>query len=90
MAGFFSWRCWRMQLKVVRIGFGEVLEPDQDRNYFVRICKIAFLLLIFFVQSPLILANPEGGVGGVHPSKPWRWMGKRLHHGGDICVLVFS
>ncbi len=24
------------------------------------------------------------------PSKPWRWRGKRLCHGGDVCVLVFS
>jgi hypothetical protein len=23
-------------------------------------------------------------------SKPCRWRGKRLHHGGDVCVLVFS
>ena len=25
-----------------------------------------------------------------HPTKPWRWRGKRLHHGGDVCVLAFS
>jgi hypothetical protein len=30
------------------------------------------------------------GVGYVPLSKPWRWRGKRLHHGGDVCVLVFS
>jgi hypothetical protein len=29
-------------------------------------------------------------VGYVTPSKPWRWRGKSLRHGGDVCVLVFS
>ena len=36
------------------------------------------------------LAKRLPGVGYVPPSKPWRWRGKRLHHGGDVCVLVFS
>ena len=36
------------------------------------------------------LAKRLPGVGYVHPSKPWRWRGKRLRHGGDVCVLVFS
>jgi len=30
------------------------------------------------------------GVGGVHPSKPWRWRGKRLHHGGDACAMCLA
>jgi hypothetical protein len=25
-----------------------------------------------------------------HPSKPSHWRGKRLYHGGDVVVLVFS
>jgi hypothetical protein len=29
-------------------------------------------------------------VGYVPPSEPSRWREKRLHHGGDVCVLVFS
>jgi hypothetical protein len=24
------------------------------------------------------------------PIKPCRWRGIRLHHGGDVCVLMFS
>ena len=37
------------------------------------------------------LAKSLLGVGYVvPPSKPWRWRGKWLHHGGDVCVLVFS
>jgi hypothetical protein len=26
----------------------------------------------------------------VCPSKLCRWEGKQIHHGGDVCVLVFS
>ena len=56
----------------------------------------------FFSFSLLILIKPfDGslgkplakrlpGVGYVLPSKPCRWRGKWLHHGGDICVLVLS
>jgi len=36
------------------------------------------------------LAKRLLGVGYVPPSKPWRWRGKWLRHGGDVCVLVFS
>jgi len=54
--------------------------------------------LLYFIDSdktfdssliqPLVKRFP--GVGYVPPSKPWRWRGKRLCHGGDVCVLVFS
>ncbi len=27
---------------------------------------------------------------GVHPSKPWCWRGKQLHHGGDVVCLCLA
>jgi hypothetical protein len=30
------------------------------------------------------------GVVYACPSKPCHWRGKWLHHGGDVCVLVFA
>jgi hypothetical protein len=56
----------------------------------------------FFSFSLLILLKPfdDGlvqplprrlpGVVYARPSKPCRWRGKRLHHGGDVCVLEYS
>ena len=38
--------------------------------------------------QPLVKRIP--GVGYAHPTKPCRWRGKWLHHGGDDCVLLFS
>jgi hypothetical protein len=29
------------------------------------------------------------GVGHAWPTEPCNWRGKRLHHGGNVCVLVF-
>ncbi len=50
------------------------------------------IILFYFIL--LILLKPFGGglvqVQYFCTSKPRRWRGKRLHHGGDICVLVFS
>jgi hypothetical protein len=58
--------------------------------------------IIFFSFSLLILIKPIDdclvqplprrlpGVGYARPTKPCRWRGKRLHHGGDVCVLVFN
>jgi hypothetical protein len=58
--------------------------------------------IIFFSFSLLILIKPidDGlvqplphrlpGVGYARPTKPCRWRGKQLHHGGDVCVLVFN
>jgi len=58
--------------------------------------------LIFFSFILLILIKTfDGGlvqplakrlpwVGYVPPSKPWRWRGKWLRHGGDVYVLVFT
>jgi hypothetical protein len=30
------------------------------------------------------------GVGYAQLTKPCQWRGKRLHHDGDVCVLVFA
>ena len=58
------------------------------------------IIIFFFILLILIkpfdnglvqpLAKRLPGVGYVHPSKPWHWREKRLHHGGDVCALVFS
>ncbi len=40
--------------------------------------------------QPLANAKRLPGVRYVRPSKPCRWRGKWLHHGGDVCVAVFS
>ena len=36
------------------------------------------------------LAKRLPGVRYVCPSKPCHWRGKWLHHGGDVCVVVFN
>ena len=59
--------------------------------------EINYFLLYFIDSDKTLQRRPRPtpceeapGVGYVPPSKPWRWRGKRLHHGGDVCVLVFS
>jgi hypothetical protein len=52
-----------------------------------------FLLLLILIKpfnGGLIqpLAKRLPGVGYARPSKPCRWRGKQLHHGGDVCVLL--
>jgi len=54
--------------------------------------------LLYFIDSAKTLRlrprptpckkAPRGAVFFL--SKPCRWKGKWLHHGGDVCVLVFS
>jgi hypothetical protein len=65
-----------------------IYTEGEEINYFL------FFLLILIKLSKISLVQPLAkrllGVGYVPPSKPWRWRGKRLHHGGDVCVLVFS
>jgi hypothetical protein len=38
--------------------------------------------------QPLPQRRP--GVGYARPTKPCRWRGKRLHHGGGLCDLCVS
>jgi hypothetical protein len=58
--------------------------------------KIIFPFILLILIKPFNggllqpLAKRLPGVGYVPPSKPWYWRGKQLHHGGDVCVLVFS
>ena len=57
-------------------------------NYFSCI----FLIMLEPFDGGLVqpLAKRLPGVGYDPPSKPWCWRGKRLCHGEDVCVLVFS
>ena len=57
-------------------------------NYYL----LSLLILIKPFDDVLVqpLAKRLPGVWYVHPSKPCRWRGKRLHRGGDVCVLVIS
>ncbi len=57
-------------------------------NYFLFILSILLKPYNGSLVQPLPRRLPE--VGYARPSKPCRWGGKRLHHGGDVCVLVFS
>ena len=64
-----------------------IYTEGEEINYFLFIV----LILIKPFDGGLIqpLAKRLPGVGYVPPSKPWRWRGKWLHRGGDVCVLVF-
>jgi hypothetical protein len=57
-------------------------------NYFSCI----FLIMLEPFDGGLVqpLAKRLSGVGCARPTKPCHWRGKRLHHGEDVCVLVFS
>ena len=65
-----------------------IYTEGEEINYF----------LLYFIDSDKTLrwrprptpCKEAPGVGYVPSSKPWRWRGKRLHHGGNVCVLVFS
>jgi hypothetical protein len=53
--------------------------------------------LLYFIDSDKTLLRPTpceealgGGVGVCSSIKTMALEGKRLHHGGDVCVLVFS
>ena len=61
----------------------------------VEIIFFSFILLILLKPCDNGLVQPLPhrlpGVGYARPSKPRHWRGKRLNHGGDVCVLlVFS
>ena len=61
-----------------------ICTEGEEINYF----------LLYFIDSDKTLqrwprpAKRLPGVGYVPPSKPWRWRGKLLRHGWDVCVLV--
>ena len=55
---------------------------------------ISYSLYKFILNSSTVATSTPAkrlpGVGYVPPSKACRWRGKRLHHGGDVFVSVFS
>jgi hypothetical protein len=62
----------------------EAVEINKFLPYFIDSTE-------FLRQRPRATPSLEApGVGYARPIKPCRWRGKRLHHGGDVCVLVFS
>jgi hypothetical protein len=78
-------------LAIIADGGRAIIEIDRkgiEKIYF------SFILLILLkpfgggLVQPLSKRLP--GVRYFRPSKPCRWRRRRLHHGGDICVLVFS
>ena len=62
-----------------------IYTEGEEINYFL----LHLLILIKPFDGGLVQRGLPG-VGYVPPSKPWCWRGKRLRHGGDVCVLVFS
>jgi hypothetical protein len=62
--------------EAVEINYFLLLFIDSDKTLRRRPCPTPFAEV------------PGGGVCSAN--KPCRWRGKRLHHGGDVCVLVFS
>ena len=54
----------------------------------------SFILLILLKPFDGSLVQPLPsrlpGLGYARPSKSFRWRGKRLHHGGDVCVLCLA
>jgi hypothetical protein len=71
----------------------------QIKSHFSIVCRFSLfslILLILLLLKPfddgLVQPLPHRlpGVGYARPSKPCRWREKWLHHGGDVCVIVFS
>ncbi len=65
-----------------------IYTEGDEINYFLFILLILIKPFDGGLVKPLVKRLPGGRC--VPPSKPWCWRGKRLHHGGDVCVLVFS
>ena len=72
-----------------------VVAPSADYEYLMflgarRSCGQLILIKPFIDGLIQPLAKRLPGLRYVPPSKPCLWRGKRLHHGRDVCVLVFS
>ena len=78
-------------LAIIADGRQAIIVIDREG---VEIIIFSFSLLILLkpFKDGLVQPLPRRlpGVVYARPSKPCRWRGKRLHHGGDVCVLVFS
>ena len=74
-------------LAIIANGGRVIIVIDREA---VQIIIFSCILLILLKSFDEPLAKRLPGVLYVCPSKLRRWRGKRIHHGGDICVLVFS
>jgi hypothetical protein len=78
-------------LAIIADGGRAIIVIDREG---VEIIIFSFIFLILLkpfdggLVQPLPCRLP--GVRYACPSKPCHWRGKRLHHGGDVCVIVFS
>jgi hypothetical protein len=77
-------------LAIIAEGGQAIIVIDREA---VEINYFSFSLLILLKSfdsgfgQPLLQRLP--GVGYAWLTKPCRWRGRWLHHGGDVCVLVF-
>ena len=74
---------------IVNGGRAIILKLERQYNFFF---SFSLLILIKPINDGLVQPLPRRlpGVGYARPTKPCRWRGKRLHHDGDVCVLVFN
>ena len=74
---------------IVDGGQAIILNFREAVNFFF---SFSLLILIKPINNGLVQPLPRRllGVGYARPTKPCRWRGKRLYHGGDVCVLVFN
>ena len=63
-----------------------ICTEGEEINYFLLYCIDSDKNFDDGLVQPL--AKRLQGVGYGPPSKPWRWRGKQLRHGGDDCGLV--
>jgi hypothetical protein len=78
-------------LAIIADGGGAIVviyTEGEEIMYFLLYLLIVIKPFDSGLIQPLVKRLP--GLGYVPPSKPWHWREKRLHHGGDVCVLVFS
>ncbi len=66
----------------------EIIREMVEIKYF----SFSLLILLKPFDDGLVQPLPRRLPGVVYASssRPCRWRGKQLHHGGDVCVLVFS
>jgi hypothetical protein len=78
-------------LAIIADGRQAIIVIDREGveiNYFLLQFIDSTKTLRRWPRPPLPRRFP--GVVYARPSKPCRWRRKRLHHGRDVCVLVFS
>ena len=73
-----------------RFGYHRRRRASDSRNkLFLPILLLLILLKPFDggLGQPLLQRRP--GVGYARPTKPCHWRGKRVHHVGDVCLIMF-